>query len=128
VALTLLAVACGFIQPSASSKPLAIQRFIAVPAEVAAGGAAVLSWDVEGAESVEVDNGIGLVQLTGSRTVHPTVTTNYRLLAVSGTSLATSSIRVVVGAAPSPSPSPAASPSPGASPAPSPSPSPAQDK
>jgi len=131
VALGALAVACGLVQPNSSTKPLAIQRFIAVPPEVAAGAAAILSWDVEGADSIELDNGIGIVQSTGSRTVHPTTTTNYRLLAVAGTSLATASIRVVVTTASpppaSPSPSPSASPSPGASPTPSPSPSP-QDK
>jgi hypothetical protein len=126
LALTAVAVACGFVDPSASSKPLAIQRFIAVPPEVAAGTATVLSWDVEGAESIEVDNGIGMVQPTGSRTVHPTASTNYRLLATAGTSLATASIRVVVtsGPSPSPSPSPTASPNPSPSPSPTPTPTP----
>ena len=102
---------CGFVPtPSGHDTPLAIQRFIAVPAEVAAGAATMLSWDVEGAESVELD-GIGIVQANGSRTVRPTVTTTYRLVAVAGTSLATASIRVVVvSASPSPSPSPVPSP------------------
>jgi hypothetical protein len=121
------ALACGFVQPSGEGNPLSIQRFIAVPAEIAAGTPAMLSWDVEGAESVELDNGIGLVQATGSRTVHPTATTNYRLVAVAGTSLATASIRVVVtpaGPSPSPSPSPSATPSPSPTPNPSPTPSP----
>jgi hypothetical protein len=105
--LAVIAFACGFVDPSGSSKPLAIQRFIAVPPEVPAGSPTVLSWDVEGAESIELDNGIGLVQPTGSRTVHPAATTTYRLIAVAGTSLATASIRVVVTTAgPSPSPSP----------------------
>lgn len=117
VALSLMlaaaAFACGFmknpLEPSGDSKPLAIQRFIAVPSSVAPGSATMLSWDVDGAESIEVDNGIGLVQPTGSRTVHPASTTTYRLLAVAGTSLATASIRVVV-TGPSPAPSPAPSP------------------
>jgi hypothetical protein len=103
--LAVTAFACGFINPTADSKPLAIQRFIAVPAAVAPGSAALLSWDVEGADSIEVDNGIGLVQPTGSRSVHPAHTTTYRLLAVAGTSLATASIQVVVTpAGPSPAP------------------------
>jgi hypothetical protein len=109
--------ACGFIKPSDTAKPLAIQRFIAVPGEIDAGASTVLSWDVEGATSVEVDNGIGLVPATGSRTVKPTATTNYLLVAVAGTSLATASIRVVVGpASPEPSPSPSPTPSPSPSP------------
>jgi len=71
--------------------------------------ATTLSWAVEGADSVEVDNGIGMVDANGSKTVKPTVTTTYLLVAVAGTSVATASIRVEVGSpavAPSPSPSP----------------------
>lgn len=106
--LVLVAVVagCRFLDTTGTDEPLAIQRFIAVPSEIAPGGATVLSWDVEGAESVEVDNGIGLVPASGSRTVKPEVTTTYLLVAVAGTSLATSSIRVVVESPPSPSPSP----------------------
>ena len=112
----ILAVAptgCHFVAPSETDQPLAIQRFVAVPSEIEAGAAATLSWAVEGAESVEVDNGIGLVPANGSRTVRPEVTTNYLLVAVAGTSLATATIRVEVaapGAAPSPVPSAAPTP------------------
>jgi hypothetical protein len=98
---------CRFVDPSQTDKPLAIQRFIAVPSEVPAGAPTTLSWSVEGAESVELDNGIGLVPATGSRTVRPAVTTNYLLVAVAGSSLATASIQVeVAGSGPSPSPGP----------------------
>ena len=122
------AVGCGFVPTGGGDKTLSIQRFIAVPAEVAAGSPTMLSWDVEGAESVEVDNGIGLVQANGSRTVRPTVTTTYRIVAVSGTSLATASIRVVVGPLnPGPSPSPSATPQPSPTPSSSSSPSPGGD-
>jgi len=101
---------CQLVNPGAETdKPLAIQRFIAVPAEVEPGTATTLSWAVEGAESVEVDNGIGLVPANGSRTVKPKASTTYLLVAVAGTSLATASIRVEVGTS-SPSPSPAPSP------------------
>jgi hypothetical protein len=114
---------CRFIDPSETDKPLAIQRFVAVPSEIGSGDATTLSWAVEGAESVEVE-GIGLVSANGSRTVRPAATTNYLLVAVAGTSLATASIRVEVGApgaAPSPGPSPKPSPKPSPSPTPSPS-------
>jgi hypothetical protein len=118
---------CRFIDPSATTdKPLAIQRFVAVPDTIGEGEATTLSWAVEGAESVEVDNGIGLVPANGSRTVKPAVTTNFLIVAVAGNSLATASIRVEVdeaGAAPSPSPSPSPVPTPKPSPSPSPSPS-----
>ena len=123
--LLLAAIGCGFVPPLGGEKGLAIQRFIAVPSEVAEGSPTMLSWDVEGADSVEVDNGIGLVPASGSRTVRPTATTTYRLLAVAGTSLATSSLRVVVAPlAPSPAPSPTPEPSPSPTPKPSTSPSP----
>jgi hypothetical protein len=106
---------CRFIDPSETDKPLAIQRFVAVPGVIDAGASTTLSWAVDGAESVELDNGIGLVGPNGSKTVKPTATTNYLLLAVAGTSLATASIRVEVdtaGAAPTPKPSPSPSPTP----------------
>jgi hypothetical protein len=113
VVLVVAVAGCRFIDPTAETdKPLAIQRFIAVPAEVEAGTPTTLSWAVEGAESVELDNGIGLVPANGSRTVKPNASTTYLLVAVAGTSLATASIRVEVGT-PSVTPSPSPSPSPG---------------
>jgi hypothetical protein len=127
----LVAVGCGFVPPLGDDKALSIQRFIAVPSEVTQGAPTILSWDVEGADSVELDNGLGLVPAKGSRTVHPIASTTYRLVAVAGTSLATSSLRVVVAPlapspspSPSPSPTPEPSPTPAASPTPNPSPSP----
>jgi outer membrane biosynthesis protein TonB len=115
---------CHFIAPSETDKPLAIQRFVAVPSVIDAGAATTLSWAVEGAESVEVDNGIGLVDASGSKTVKPASTTNYLLVAVAGTSLATATIRVQVDGTGAPSPAPSASPTPQPSPTPKPSPSP----
>jgi hypothetical protein len=113
VVVVVAVAGCRFIDPSAETdKPLAIQRFIAVPAEVEPGTPTTLSWAVEGAESVELDNGIGLVPASGSRTVKPNASTTYLLVAVAGTSLATASIRVEVGTS-SPTPSPGPSPSPG---------------
>jgi hypothetical protein len=121
---------CHFIDPSETDKPLAIQRFVAVPSDIEAGAATTLSWSVEGAESVEVDNGIGLVPANGSRTVRPEVTTHYLLVAVAGTSLATASIRVEVdapGGAPSPVPSVSPTPMPSPTPTPEPSPTPSPE-
>jgi outer membrane biosynthesis protein TonB len=135
ILVALTAVACGFVGPlSGTPQSLAIQRFVAVPGEVPAGTPAVLSWDVEGADSIELDNGIGMVAATGSRTVHPAATTTYRLVAVAGTSLATASIRVLVMTAPDPSsspkpkptPSPTSSPTPKPTPTPKPSPTPSE--
>lgn len=124
IVLVVALAGCRFIDPSETDKPLAIQRFVAVPGTIGTGEATTLSWAVDGAESVELDNGIGLVPANGSRTVKPESTTNFLLVAVAGTSLATASIRVEVDDAATPSPSPSASPTPKPSPSPTPKPSP----
>jgi hypothetical protein len=46
-----------------------------------AGGSATLSWISQGADSVSIDHGIGVVASTGSRTVSPTETTTYTITA-----------------------------------------------
>ena len=71
------------------------------------GASATLSWEVEGADTVEIDNGIGTVTPKGTRQVTPAWTTSFNLVARSGSSPATATVqvRVVPGASPSPSPS-----------------------
>lgn len=127
--VTLMGVGCDALDFLSQPGGLAIQRFAASPAEITAGGSTVLSWDVEGAESVQIA-GIGTVPSKGSRQVSPAWSTTYVLTARAGTSSATATLQVVVQPGPSPSPSPSGSPSPSPSPSitptptPSPSPSP----
>jgi hypothetical protein len=64
-------------------------------ATITAGSAVTLTWSVSGG-TVAIDQGIGSVPLTGSRTVRPTTTTTYTLSAStsSGTVTRTATITV----------------------------------
>src|SRR5262245_10247782 len=106
---------------------LAIHKFVVSPREVAKGSTATLTWDVKGADEVQIDNGVGLVKGAGSLDVRAERTVTYTLSAKKGTASASSSLQLVVsGTAPGPSPSPSVSPTPQptASPTPSPTPTP----
>src|SRR5688572_11061024 len=121
--VALIGVGCEALDFLSQPGGLAIRRFTATPAEIAAGGTASLSWDVEGAETVQIE-GIGTVQPKGSRQVSPAWSTTYVLTARAGTSSASATLQVVVQPGPSPSPTPAGSPTPHPSVTPTPTPSP----
>jgi outer membrane protein OmpA-like peptidoglycan-associated protein/uncharacterized cupredoxin-like copper-binding protein len=72
-------------------------RFDATPSNIAAGQSSQLTWVVQGATSVTIDNGIGKVALTGSTTVTPAVTTTYTLTAVGPSGNVTATTTVTVG-------------------------------
>jgi hypothetical protein len=123
--VALIGVGCNALDFLHEAGGLAIQRFTASPAEISAGGVASLSWEVEGAETVQIE-GIGTVPPKGSRQVSPAWSTTYVLTARAGTSSAAATLQVVVQPGPSPSPTPSGSPTPSPSPsvAPTPTPSP----
>jgi hypothetical protein len=73
-----------------------IVSFSATPQNVAYGNAFVLSWNVSGATQISIDNGIGPVSSTGSRTVYPTMNTLYTLTAINQGGNATASVLVSV--------------------------------
>src|SRR5438477_2754804 len=114
VLLALFVAQCGVIHDLTNPSTLSIQKFAAAPPDIAAGGATTLTWDVTGADKVEIDNGIGTVDAKGTHQVRPEWTTSFNLVARAGTSQATATVqvRVVPASGPSPSPSPTASPSP----------------
>jgi hypothetical protein len=58
-----------------------INRFAANPETISAGGTSQLSWEVTGATSVNIDNGVGSVAVNGTRTVLPPSTTSYTITA-----------------------------------------------
>ncbi len=58
-----------------------ILSFSAAPAAITAGQTSLLSWSVNGATSVSIDNGIGDVSGLTSRPVSPALTTTYTLTA-----------------------------------------------
>jgi hypothetical protein len=95
-AATLGCSALDVLKNLTGSGTLTIKTFTADPLQVVAGSNATLSWDVSGADSVTIDQGVGTVTTSGSKQVMPASTTVYTLLAKANTSTATSSVQVVV--------------------------------
>ena len=76
-----------------------VVRFDATPSSITAGQSSQLTWIVQGATTVSINNGIGNVAATGSTTVTPAATTTYTLTAVgpSGNVTATTTVTVTPG-------------------------------
>jgi len=88
-----------------AATPPVINSFNAAPAGITAGSNSILSWDVGNATAVTIDNGVGSVGLSGTRTVSPAADTTYTLTAanVAYFSQATTKVTVAaVAAAPKP--------------------------
>jgi hypothetical protein len=105
---------------------VSIHNFAVSPTSVTPGAQATLSWDVAGAEVVQIDNGIGVVEAKGSRVIAPQWTSAYTLSAHAG-SLATHAVvqvQVVPKPPSAPTPAPVTSPTPNPGPTPNPSPTP----
>jgi hypothetical protein len=80
-----------------------IASFSVSPTTITRGGSAALSWGaVTNADSVSIDPGIGSVATPGSRSVSPTSTTTYTLLARCGNNTATRQLTLAVQAPPPP--------------------------
>jgi hypothetical protein len=123
--VTGLMAGCSAIDGLLNNDPnLAIRKFAVSPKEVAAGSTATLSWKVDGADVVEIDNGVGIVKGEGSLELRVDRSKAYTLSARSGTSAASSTVQLVVtGTTLLPTPSPSVTPTPTVSPSPTPSPS-----
>ena len=82
-----------------------ITSFVASADTIVGGAASVLSWDVTGADTVRIDQGIGITKGNLLR-VQPITTTTYTLIAVNagGPITATATVAVVVPSSPPPSP------------------------
>ena len=74
--------------------------FLATPASITQGGAAVLTWDVLDATSLTIDNGVGDVTALASVDVTPSATTTYTLSATNATGTTTLPVTVTVAASP----------------------------
>ena len=69
--------------PSVPTKnPPIINSFSVNPTEIDYGKSATLSWNVSNATSIFIDQGIGSVSNSGSRTISPEITTTYNLTAI----------------------------------------------
>jgi hypothetical protein len=94
------AAACGAAaSPSGQGAPV-ISSFTAIPASVTPGGSSTLQWDVSGATSLFIDQGVGPVTGTSKR-VSPSATTTYTLTAAgdAGNSSAVATVAVTGGGA-----------------------------
>jgi hypothetical protein len=95
--LVLFLTACSTSSTPSGSRPT-INSFTATPPSLPAGGGSVtLSWDVRGADSLSVDNGVGTVTGT-SKTVSVTSNTTFTLTATNASGSTTQSVSVSVGA------------------------------
>jgi len=73
-----------------------IEYFDAKPVVLSPGNASNLSWSVVGASRVEIDHGIGQVELKGFRKVVPSETTTYTLMAINGSRNRSRDLRIIV--------------------------------
>lgn len=74
-----------------------ITTFTASPSLIASGESTTLAWQITGADTAEIDSGIGAVNTSsGSLTITPATTTTYTLTATNGGGSVTSEITVGV--------------------------------
>jgi len=81
--------------------------FAAEPSSIDRGQSSTLRWEVTNANQISIDNGVGTVQATGSRSVYPTETTTYKLTANGPGGTLSKTATVTVNAPPPPPPPPA---------------------
>lgn len=86
-----------------------INSFRADPSTIIRGESATLSWSVSNATEVVIDNGIGTVNASGSRSVSPSQAVTYRMTAkgLGGDAIAAVTVNVTTAPAPPPPPPPA---------------------
>jgi hypothetical protein len=88
--------------PATTTKPVVIS-FAATPDTITQGNSSILTWTVQGATSVTIDQGVGSVALTGARTVSPIGSTFYTLIATNDAGSAPAAVQITV-TAPIPAP------------------------
>jgi len=83
--------------PSASSggQPV-VTSFTVNPAIITAGQDAMLGWVVTGAQTVNIDNGVGPVPLTGTTSIRPAATMTYTLTALNSAGSNTVNVTITV--------------------------------
>lgn len=82
--------------PSEPTAPPVVVAFSASPTEIKAGESATLLWNVTGATSVSIDEGIGDVPVAATKTVSPTETTTYTLTATNSAGTNTQPVTLTV--------------------------------
>ncbi|MDE3245445.1 MAG: hypothetical protein KGN80_05105, partial [Acidobacteriota bacterium] len=89
------ATATTTITVNAAPQPPTISSFIATPSTITSGQSTTLSWNVSGATSLSIDNGLGAVTGT-SHSVSPSVTTTYKLTATNAVGSVSATATVTV--------------------------------
>jgi hypothetical protein len=89
-----------FTIASCTSPDINITNFQVVPSSIAAGQTAVLKWDVTGANTISIDNGLGVQPSSGSVEIKPTQTTGYKLTAKNSNKSVESSVMLTVNVPP----------------------------
>ena len=84
------------ISSPATSSSMAISNFAVNPANITSGQSTTLSWTVTGAKTVTIDQGIGTVAASGTKTVSPLATMPYTLTASDGTNSSKATVNVTV--------------------------------
>ena len=82
--------------PTAATAPPSVSLFSVSPQTVSSGWACQLKWNVNGAATVTLNNGIGSIGASGSVCVTPTKTTTYTLTATNAKGTVTQSATVIV--------------------------------
>ena len=88
-----------FTFTTGSSVALPTATLTATPPSIAAGAASTLTWSTTGATTIAINQGIGTVAATGTRSVSPTTSTSYTLTATNAAGSVTATAGVAVGAA-----------------------------
>lgn len=103
VALLLLAVACNpfasFTTDTSTMEDITIVAFEATPSSITEGDSTTLMWNVTGATSIQIDQGIGTVAAAGTSSITPSATTTYTLSASNGDESASQSFTITVSSA-----------------------------
>jgi hypothetical protein len=84
------------VPPPAPAPGPAVLFFKADKSKIENGAAATLRWDVEGADSIVIDHGVGRVTANGQADVRPSAITAYNLTAISKGGTAVSSVIINV--------------------------------
>lgn len=90
--------------PAPSPSPPGITYFTADPSGIQVGQSFTLSWSVQNADSIWIDQGVGNVGPIGTRTLSPSSTTTYTLTATNSGGSATATATISVSAVPTPAP------------------------
>jgi peptidoglycan-associated lipoprotein len=89
--------------PDLNARP-SVLAFSVEPSTIQAGQSATLRWNVTGANSVSIDQGVGQQSSTGTRQVSPNNSTTYTLTATGTNGQSTATTTLTVTSAPAPPP------------------------